>query len=215
MLRARLPASLINPGQRCARLGLRSFDMWKWKEEEKPTPVAPPAPGTAQVPNPISAPVVAPKEVRPVETKPMDSGRPEIAHIGKNVIIKGELSGSEDLYLDGEVEGSIELRGHSVTVGPNGRVRANIHAREVTVHGKVDGNINGSDRVELKKSAILVGDIVTQRISIEDGAYFKGGVDIVKNEKAKEPGRPEAKQASATTAAAANVPAQASFVEKK
>ncbi len=189
--------------------------MWKWKEEEKPAPSAPSTPASATMPMAASAPVVAPKEVRPVETKPIDNGRPETAHIGKNVIIKGELSGSEDLYLDGEVEGSIELRGHSVTIGPNGRVRANIHAREVTVHGKVDGNLNGTDRVELKKSAILVGDIVTQRISIEDGAYFKGGVDIVKTEKAKEPAKPEVKPASATTAAAASVPAQGSFIEKK
>jgi len=95
-------------------------------------------------------------------------------------MIKGELSGSEDLYLDGEVEGSIELHDHNLTVGPNGRVKANINAKEVIIQGKVDGNILGSDRVELRKSGVLVGDIVTQRIVIEDGAYFKGGIDIRK-----------------------------------
>jgi len=109
--------------------------------------------------------------------------RSEVAHIGKSVVIKGELSGSEDLYLDGEVEGTIELDKNSLTIGPNGRIRAHIHAREVIVHGKVDGNIMGIDRVELKRSAVLVGDIVTQRVSIEDGAYFKGSIDVQREQK--------------------------------
>jgi cytoskeletal protein CcmA (bactofilin family) len=128
-------------------------------------------------------------EGRSVESKPVENFRGEVAHIrgevahiGKSVIMKGELSGSEDLYLDGEVEGSIELRGHSLTIGPHGRVRANVNAREVVIHGKVDGAVNGTDRVELKKSAILVGDVVTQRIVIEDGAFFKGGIDVQKPE---------------------------------
>jgi len=120
-----------------------------------------------------------------------------VASIGKSVLVKGELSGSEDLYLDGEVEGSIELRDHSLIVGPNGRVRANINARDVVVHGKVDGNIHGTERVELKKSAILLGDISTQRIVIEDGAYFKGAIDITK----KEGGKGEGRRESAATAA--------------
>ncbi len=111
----------------------------------------------------------------------LGESRTDIAHIGKSVVIKGELSGSEDLYLDGEVEGSIELRDHSLTIGPNGHVRANINAKEVIVQGKVEGNISGTDRVELRKSAVQVGDIATQRIVIEDGAYFKGGIDIRKD----------------------------------
>jgi cytoskeletal protein CcmA (bactofilin family) len=114
--------------------------------------------------------------------RPNEQNRTDVAHIGKSVVIKGELSGSEDLFLDGEVEGSIALQNQNLTIGPNGRVRANINAKEVVVHGKVDGNIAGSERVELRKSAVLVGDIVTQRIIIEDGAYFKGGIDINKNE---------------------------------
>ncbi len=112
--------------------------------------------------------------------KMMDNFRADVAHIGKSVVVKGELSGSEDLYLDGEVEGNIELHDHALTIGPNGKVRANIHARDVVVHGKVDGNIQGTERVELKKSAVLSGDITTQRIIIEDGAFFKGAIDIQK-----------------------------------
>lgn len=102
----------------------------------------------------------------------------EFAHIGKSVIIKGELSGSEDLYIDGQVEGNIELSGNQLVIGPNGQVRANVNAKNVTVQGKLDGNIRASDRVELQKSAIAVGDVVSKRISIEDGAYLKGKVDI-------------------------------------
>jgi cytoskeletal protein CcmA (bactofilin family) len=112
-----------------------------------------------------------------------DNFRADVAHIGKSVLVKGELSGSEDLYLDGEVEGSIDLQEHSLTIGPHGRVRANVKARDVVVHGKVDGNIHGTERVELKRSAVLMGDISTQRIVIEDGAYFKGAIDIKKDGK--------------------------------
>lgn len=132
--------------------------------------------------------------------KPAESFRSEVAHIGKSVLIKGELSGSEDLYLDGEVEGNIELRDHSLTVGPHGRVRAHVNAREIIIHGKVEGNVRASDRVELKRSAVLAGDIVTQRIVIEDGAFFKGSIDIIKEEK-KEP-KLEAKREVAVAAAA-------------
>jgi cytoskeletal protein CcmA (bactofilin family) len=129
----------------------------------------------------------------------MENYRSDVAHIGKSVVVKGELSGSEDLYLDGEVEGSIELRSHSLTIGPNGRVRANVFAKDVVVHGKIDGNINGTERVELRKSAVLTGDITTQRIVIEDGAFFKGSIDIQKPEVKVEP----AKAVPATAAAAA------------
>ena len=173
--------------------------MWKSrKEDEIP----------AATPN-----VIDPNEVRPVETpKPVNEFRSEVAHIGKSVVVKGELSGSEDLYLDGEVEGSIELRGHNLTVGPHGRVRAHTRAKDVTVHGKVEGNIS-ADRVELKKSAIHTGNIVTQRIIIEDGAFFKGSIDIQREQK------PEPKPAvtvSSSPAASTSAPmGQASLLEPK
>jgi cytoskeletal protein CcmA (bactofilin family) len=101
-----------------------------------------------------------------------------LAQIGKSVVIKGELSGSEDLYLDGLVEGSIALKGNSLTVGPNGQVKASVDAKGVVVQGKLEGNIQASDRVDLRKSAIVTGDISAQRISIEEGAFLKGKVDI-------------------------------------
>jgi cytoskeletal protein CcmA (bactofilin family) len=117
----------------------------------------------------------------------------EFAHIGKSVIIKGELSGSEDLYIDGQVEGSIELAGNQLVIGPNGQVRANVNAKGVVVQGKLDGNIRASESVDLRKSAITVGDVFTKRIAIEEGAYLKGKVDIQ-----RDGGKAEAAAGSAT-----------------
>jgi len=110
----------------------------------------------------------------------------QMTHIGKSVVIKGELSCSEDLYIDGRVEGTIDPRGNCLTIGPNGRVKANVIARAVVVEGKLEGNIQASDRVDLKQSAIVVGDVVTQRISIDEGACIKGSVEIQKEPPKKE-----------------------------
>ena len=104
----------------------------------------------------------------------------EQATIGKSLIIKGEVTGSESLYIDGKVEGSINLSGNRVTVGRNGQVAANISAREIVVLGKVRGNVTASDRVDIRSEGSLTGDVTAQRISIEDGAFFKGGIDIRK-----------------------------------
>jgi cytoskeletal protein CcmA (bactofilin family) len=191
--------------------------MWKSsKKEEERTPAPAPAPPpvvAAPVYNPPPPPPAPPLAAAPVapivqhkaEVSPKMA---DIAHIGKSVIIRGELSGSEDLYLDGEVEGSIELKGHSLTIGPNGHIRANVHALEVVIHGRVDGNIRAADRVELKKSAVLAGDIFTQRIMIEDGAFFKGAIDIQKPEakheakvEPKHEAKPEPKKEAAPVAA--------------
>jgi len=107
----------------------------------------------------------------------------EFAHIGKSVFIKGELSGSEDIYVDGQVEGNIHLSGNNLTIGPNGRVRANISAKNVTVGGTLDGNIVAGERTEFRKTAVANGDVQTKRIAIEDGAFFKGKLEIVADSK--------------------------------
>ncbi len=104
----------------------------------------------------------------------------EQASIGKSLLIKGEVTGSESLYIDGRVEGAINLSGNRVTVGRNGQIQANINAKEVVILGKVKGNITASDRVDIRNEGSLTGDVICQRISIEDGAYFKGGIDIRK-----------------------------------
>lgn len=132
-----------------------------------------------------------------------EQNRTDVAHIGKSVVVKGELSGSEDLFLDGEIEGSIALSGHNVTVGPNGKVKANINAKQVIIEGKVDGNVTGTDRVELRSSAVLVGDVFTQRIMIEDGAYFKGSIEIDKSSEKESSRSAFAKPATANAGAPA------------
>jgi len=129
-----------------------------------PTPTAPT----------VSEPVAA--TPRPVAA----SSTADQATIGKSLVIKGEVTGSESLYIDGRVEGSINLAGNRVTVGRNGVVSANINAREIVVLGKVRGNLTASDRVDIRSDGSLTGDVVAARISIEDGAYFKGGIDIRK-----------------------------------
>jgi len=123
------------------------------------------------------------------------------ATIGKGLFIKGEITGSESLCIDGKVEGNINLPGSRVTVGRNGQVAANINAREIVVLGKVRGNVSASDRVDIRAEGSLSGDVTVARISIEDGAYFKGGIDIRK---------PEAKQSSpgSTTTLDASKPVQ-------
>jgi cytoskeletal protein CcmA (bactofilin family) len=124
-------------------------------------------------PSPMSEPVTA----RPVAAAPNSADQ---ATIGKSLVIKGEVTGSESLYIDGRVEGSINLAGNRVTVGRNGVVSANINAREIVVLGKVRGNLTASDRVDIRSDGSLTGDVVAARISIEDGAFFKGGIDIRK-----------------------------------
>lgn len=147
-----------------------------WKPNQPGTsPTNPSDPIRPQAPAPLTP---EPVTQRPNPTPSGSSS--EQATIGKSLTIKGEITGSEMLYIDGHVEGSVNLPGNRVVVGRNGQVAANISAREVVVLGKVNGNINASDRVDIRNEGSLTGDVVAQRISIEDGAYFKGGIDIRK-----------------------------------
>lgn len=104
--------------------------------------------------------------------------RPETSHLGKSFHFKGDITGTEDIYIDGEVEGTIQLPNQVVTVGPNGTVSAEIHARELVVHGKVRGNTKAQDRIEVSRSGSVLGDMAMARISIQDGAFIQGRVDI-------------------------------------
>jgi len=129
--------------------------------------------------------------------------RGSAATIGKAVKINGQIHSKEDLLVDGHVEGTLEAPEHKITVGPNGTVHATIKAREVVVVGSIQGNVEATDRIEIRKEAKLLGDIRTARIIIEDGAYFKGSIDIVKPEPAK--GAPKPPQPAMASAAAAPV----------
>jgi len=149
-----------------------------WKPNQQGTspqatgndPVRPAAPQTPSYEPPARTPTPA--------AQPTASS--EQATIGKSLVVKGEVTGSESLYIDGKVEGAINLPGNRVTVGRNGQVAANITAREIVVLGKVRGNVAASDRVDIRSEGSLTGDVTAQRISIEDGAFFKGGIDIRK-----------------------------------
>lgn len=116
-----------------------------------------------------------PNQITPVKTM---TSPIEQATIGRTVVIKGEVSGNESLYIDGRVEGSVTFKDHRVTVGRNGVVQANISAREVVIMGKVTGNVECSDRVDIRSEGTLNGDVVSARISVEDGAMLRGSVQL-------------------------------------
>lgn len=151
--------------------------MWKARPEDNRPTSNPSQPAqTSPTPVPAAAPTVA--AAAPKETPKTVDRHQDVGHIGKSVVIRGELTGNEDLYLDGEVEGNINLRDHKLVIGPNARIKAAITARDVIVHGRVEGNISGSERVELKRACTLIGDVSTHRVAIEDGAFFKGAIDV-------------------------------------
>jgi cytoskeletal protein CcmA (bactofilin family) len=120
----------------------------------------------------------------------------EQATIGRSLVIKGEISGSESLYIDGRIEGTINLSDGRVTVGRNGSVAANVNAREVVIMGKVKGNIQCTDRLDIRSEGSLTGDVVTQRISVEDGAMLMGSVQVRAVEQKQEKSQPQAKPAA-------------------
>jgi len=106
--------------------------------------------------------------------------------MGRSVVLRGDLSGGEDLLVEGQLEGTIKLEDHCLTVGQNGRVTAEIHARQVVILGSVQGNITAGEKIEIRKSGHVVGDLVSAGIAIEEGAYFKGSIDILREEAPKE-----------------------------
>jgi cytoskeletal protein CcmA (bactofilin family) len=159
--------------------------MWKTRKEDELPGAAP----TSTTPDRVQA------------APPRNAAQPsDMAHLGKSLVIHGEVSGSEDLFADGEIQGSIDLREHMLVIGPHGKVQAQISARHVVVQGSVQGNIT-AERVELKQAANVVGDIVTQRITMEDGAYLKGSVDVH-----KENVKPEVRREAAAPAFAGSAP---------
>jgi cytoskeletal protein CcmA (bactofilin family) len=163
--------------------------MWGRKEE----PGAPPSPAPRAEVEKAPAPVAAPPAVSPPVAapapRPSNPGPAGAAQIGKSLRVKGEIAGSEDLYIDGEVEGKITLQGNNLTIGPNGNVRAEVSAHSITILGRLEGNVRAADRVEIRRTGSLEGDLVTARIAIEEDAVFRGSIDIVKpGVKPAEPG---------------------------
>src|SRR5438132_12488297 len=159
--------------------------MWKRDEAVRPSgqPTAAPQP-----PAPMSAGVPGPR------TESGYNMEKDIVNIGKSVVIKGELNGSEDLTIEGHVEGTIQLRDHVLTIGPNGRIKAQVFAKAVIVLGEVTGNVTASDKVDIRDNGSVDGDIVSPRVAIAEGAHFRGSVDMQRK------GAPQA-QAPAKSAA--------------
>jgi cytoskeletal protein CcmA (bactofilin family) len=152
--------------------------MWKRDEAVKPTSGQPATPAAAAT-QPVSAPVAVQPEARRIER--------DIVNIGKSVVIKGELNGSEDLTIEGHVEGRIELKDHVLTIGPNGKIKAQVFAKAVIVLGEVNGNVTASEKVDIRDGGSVDGDIISPRVAIAEGAHFRGSVDMQR--KGAQPGQ--------------------------
>src|SRR5882724_9573464 len=172
--------------------------MWKRDEAVRPSsqPAAPP-------PSPAPAPPAQAYTPRSEASSTMEK---DIVNIGKSVVIKGELNGSEDLTIEGHVEGTIQLKEHVLTIGPNGRIKAQVFAKAVIVLGEVTGNVTASDKVDIRDNGSVDGDIVSPRVAIAEGAHFRGSVDMQRKGGAAQAPAP-AKPAGAPAPAAAATPA--------
>jgi cytoskeletal protein CcmA (bactofilin family) len=146
--------------------------MWKRDEAVKPTGPATPA-GPAAPVQQTQANAPAQPDSRRQQMMERD-----VVNIGKSVVIKGELNGSEDLTVEGHVEGKIELRDHVLTIGPNGKIKAQVFAKAVIVLGEVNGNVTATEKVDIRDGGSVDGDIVSPRVAIAEGAHFRGSVDM-------------------------------------
>lgn len=169
-----------------------------WNRPEAPRPPQP-----VNQPPSEPAPVVAP---RPDTTHHSER---DVVNIGKSVVIKGELSGSEDLTIEGQVEGKIEMRQNVLTIGPNGKIKAEIFAKVLVVQGEVHGDVTATERVEIRESGSVEGDVSAPRVAIADGAHFRGGIDMQRaGAKAEgKPAEPRSIMATGPVAVGAGVPA--------
>ena len=156
-----------------------------WKRDESVKPATPPAHTPAATP---SAPVAAAPGVNEPRTQ---LGRDNV-NIGKSVIIKGELSGSEDLTIEGHVEGRIDLKDNVLTIGPNGKIKAEVFAKAVVVLGEVTGNVTASEKVDIRDNGSVDGDIASPRVAIAEGAHFRGAVDMQRAGATKAQAKPAA-----------------------
>lgn len=156
-----------------------------------------------------SQPVPAPPQAGPAGSRPEPSHHTEkdIVNIGKSVVIKGELNGSEDLTIEGHVEGTIQLKEHVLTIGPNGRIKAQVFAKAVIVLGEVTGNVTATDKVDIRDNGSVDGDIVSPRVAIAEGAHFRGSVDMQRKGTVAAPAKGEAKAAPAAAGAQQGAPA--------
>jgi cytoskeletal protein CcmA (bactofilin family) len=160
-----------------------------WKRDESVKPAAPPAS------TPAAAPPVSTAAAPGASESRAQLGR-DMVNIGKSVVIKGELTGSEDLTIEGHVEGRIDLKDNVLTIGPNGKIKAEVFAKSVVVLGEVTGNVTASEKVDIRDNGSVDGDIASPRVAIAEGAHFRGSVDMQRQGTAKAQQQP-AKPATA------------------
>ncbi|MBI2835984.1 MAG: polymer-forming cytoskeletal protein [Acidobacteria bacterium] len=166
--------------------------MWKRDEGVRPTGASGSLPGSTSVGSDITA---------RGNHEPSRHLERDTVNIGKSVVIKGELSGSEDLVIEGQVEGKIELRQNVLTIGPNGKIKAQVFAKSIIVLGEVVGNITASEKVDIRENGSVEGDLVSPRVAIAEGAHFRGSIDMQRSP--ARPGaetKPEGKAAAAASA---------------
>src|SRR5437867_11599831 len=162
--------------------------MWKRDESDRP--------GRQQL-APTSGHAPTPEQAYTPRSKTSHQMERDIVNIGKSVVIKGELNGSEDLTIEGQVEGTIELRDHVLTIGPNGKIKAQVFAKSVIVLGEVTGNVTASEKVDIRDKGSVDGDIISPRVAIDDGAHFSGSVDMQRKGAAVPPQQQQQAQAQA------------------
>src|SRR5882724_8791949 len=149
-----------------------------WKRDEGVRPAGAPSAPPAGTPPPAKPPQAA--NVEPAAGAPRTSATfaRDVVNIGKSVVIKGELSGSEDLTIEGQVEGKIELRQNILTIGPNAKIKAQVFAKAVVVQGEIHGNVTATEKVDIRDAGSVDGDISAPRVAIADGAHFRGSIDM-------------------------------------
>jgi cytoskeletal protein CcmA (bactofilin family) len=152
--------------------------MWKRDEAAKPGGQSQPQTAPAPVPVTPAATPVAAEAARPITSVDTPRGLEKTVNIGKSVIIKGELNGSEDLTIEGQVEGKIELRQNVLTIGPNGKIKAQVFAKSVIILGEVTGNVTATEKVDIRDNGSVDGDIAAPRVAIAEGAHFRGSIDM-------------------------------------
>src|SRR6185436_11336757 len=168
-----------------------------WKRDDAAKPSAPAGQGPAPAQHHSPAPLTAEPTSRPAPAGDPQRGQERtVVNIGKSVVIKGELNGSEDLTIEGQVEGKIELRQNVLTIGANARIKAQVFAKAVIILGEVTGNVSASEKVDIRDNGSVDGDIAAPRVAIAEGAHFRGSIDMQRAGGAKG----EAKAASAPTA---------------
>jgi cytoskeletal protein CcmA (bactofilin family) len=160
--------------------------MWKRDEAVKPASGQPATPATPASPQ---QQVSAPAPQQPDTRRQIER---DVVNIGKSVVIKGELNGSEDLTIEGHVEGKIELKEHVLTIGPNGKIKAEVNAKAVIVLGEVHGNVLATEKVDIRDGGSVDGDIVSPRVAIAEGAHFRGSVDMQRKGAAPQGQKPQA-----------------------